>query len=92
MNNTWTQRQPANGHGQPGVINVSVLERQIVHERIARRAYEIYESRGRTDGHADDDWVQAASEEAARRARARRPYEVAPVSDSLADRVRNARL
>ena len=28
-------------------------------ERIRRRAYELYEQRGRTDGFALDDWLQA---------------------------------
>jgi Protein of unknown function (DUF2934) len=29
------------------------------HEEVAQRAYEIYESRGRTDGADADDWLQA---------------------------------
>jgi DUF2934 family protein len=31
-------------------------------ERIRLRAYEIYEQRGRADGHALDDWLQAEAE------------------------------
>ena len=31
-------------------------------EKIRRRAYELYEQRGRTDGHNIDDWVQAETE------------------------------
>ena len=31
-------------------------------ERIRLRAYELYEQRGRTDGHALDDWLQAQAE------------------------------
>lgn len=31
-------------------------------ERIRRRAYELYEHRGRVDGFALDDWLQAESE------------------------------
>jgi P-type Cu2+ transporter len=31
-------------------------------ERIRRRAYELYEQRGREDGHELDDWLQAESE------------------------------
>jgi hypothetical protein len=31
-------------------------------EEIARRAYEIYESRGRTEGSDLDDWLQAERE------------------------------
>ena len=31
-------------------------------ERIRRRAYELYEQRGRVDGFALDDWLQAEGE------------------------------
>jgi DUF2934 family protein len=31
-------------------------------EQIRRRAYELYERRGRGDGHALDDWLQAEAE------------------------------
>ena len=31
-------------------------------EQIHRRAYELYEQRGRDDGHELDDWLQAESE------------------------------
>lgn len=31
-------------------------------EQIRRRAYELYEERGRTDGHDMDDWLRAESE------------------------------
>jgi len=31
-------------------------------EQIRRRAYELYEQRGRTDGHETDDWLQAELE------------------------------
>jgi len=33
-----------------------------LHERISLRAYELYEQRGRQDGHALDDWLQAEAE------------------------------
>jgi Protein of unknown function (DUF2934) len=33
-----------------------------IEERIRRRAYELYEERGRVDGFALDDWLQAESE------------------------------
>jgi hypothetical protein len=57
------QREPEDVHdGKRATANAGVLEHQIDHERIARRAYEIYESRGRADGHADYEWVQSASE------------------------------
>ena len=44
------------------ILDVGTLERHIDAERIARSAYAIYESRGRGDGHADEDWLQAESE------------------------------
>lgn len=31
-------------------------------EQIRRRAYELYEHRGKVDGYALDDWVQAEAE------------------------------
>jgi hypothetical protein len=31
-------------------------------EKIRRRAYERYQQRGRVDGHALDDWLQAKAE------------------------------
>ena len=31
-------------------------------EEIRRRAYELYEARGREDGHVLDDWLQAEAE------------------------------
>ncbi|MFI5107881.1 MAG: DUF2934 domain-containing protein [Terriglobales bacterium] len=30
--------------------------------KIRTRAYQLYEERGRIDGHASDDWLQAESE------------------------------
>ena len=44
------------------------LADRIDHERIAVRAYQIYESQHRADGHADDHWRQAEAEYAVRRA------------------------
>ena len=34
----------------------------ISHRSIAARAYEIYEERGRHDGQADQDWMEAETE------------------------------
>jgi hypothetical protein len=36
-------------------------------ERVRLRAYELYEQRGKLDGHALDDWLQAEAEIAARK-------------------------
>ncbi len=33
-----------------------------IEEQIQQRAYELYEQRGRTDGHDLDDWLQAECE------------------------------
>jgi DUF2934 family protein len=33
-----------------------------IQEQIRRRAHELYEQRGRHDGHELDDWLQAESE------------------------------
>ena len=35
---------------------------QGIEERIRLRAYELYEQRGRRDGHALEDWLQAEAE------------------------------
>ena len=32
-------------------------------ENVRARAYELYEVRGRIDGHAEEDWLQAEGEE-----------------------------
>lgn len=36
-------------------------------EQISRRAYELYERRGREDGHETEDWLRAEAELAAER-------------------------
>jgi len=46
-------------------MNIGDLLHEIDHVRIARRAYEIYESRQRGNGDADQDWFQAEAEYAA---------------------------
>ncbi len=40
-------------------------------EKIRLRAYQLYEERGRTDGHALDDWLQAEAEILSTRGRPR---------------------
>ena len=67
-----------------------VLEQQIDDERIARRAYAIYESRDRADGHSEADWLQAESEYRSRGAGVVTAGEDAMLSRSFADRVRSA--
>jgi DUF2934 family protein len=40
------------------------MEREIenLHERIKQRAYELYEERGGTHGHHEEDWAKAERE------------------------------
>jgi hypothetical protein len=44
------------------VIRASSEDPNIVLEQIAQRAYELYEARGREDGHDLDDWLRAEAE------------------------------
>ena len=44
-------------------------------EKIRLRAYELYEERGKIEGHALDDWLQAEAEIVRRR---RQPRNVSP--------------
>ncbi len=41
-------------HGEP-----AVLDDRKLHELIARRAYELFEKRGREEGHECEDWLEA---------------------------------
>lgn len=50
-----TRLSPAQAEGREP--SVAELE-----ERIRRRAYALYEARGRGDGHALDDWLEAKAE------------------------------
>ena len=43
-----------------------------IDQQIRQRAYELYEQRGRTDGHELDDWLQAECEIKGRQAKAAR--------------------
>lgn len=38
---------------------IQISKADWTHERIARRAYELYEQRGRQEGRALEDWVNA---------------------------------
>jgi hypothetical protein len=54
------------------VVKVALIKRHIpsavagtptdLRSQIATRAYELYEQRGRSDGHTDQDWLQAERE------------------------------
>lgn len=68
-----------NGHAtlyRPGelerlVADLEMRLRDATHEEIARRAYEIFEQRGRVHGRDLDDWLQAERELRAKRQRSR---------------------
>jgi len=49
-NNENTVPNPSDGHSHD------------IHARISERAYALYEKRGREDGHAFDDWLEAEVE------------------------------
>jgi hypothetical protein len=51
------QTDPSPARPQYGTLGVTELE-----DRIRARAYEIYENRGRQDGRALDDWLDAKAE------------------------------
>jgi len=52
------------------VANVSTKLPQNLEEKIRRRAYELYETRGREEGHEQDDWLRAEAEIAGTAAKA----------------------
>ena len=39
-----------------------IVQSSDIEERIRRRAYQLYEKRGKVDGFALDDWLQAEAE------------------------------
>ena len=51
-------------HSSPNTIQQKSDDRQpqVLQERIEKRAYELYEARGATPGHALEDWTQAEAE------------------------------
>ena len=59
-----TQERPQQTQaGAPRSTNELVTTRsRPTHEQIARRAFELFEARGRADGFADRDWMQAERE------------------------------
>jgi hypothetical protein len=51
------QLQLSPAHPDLGKVGFPELE-----DRVRNRAYQLYEKRGRTHGHALDDWLQAKAE------------------------------
>jgi hypothetical protein len=42
--------------------NLTTYSKQVFEEEIRRLAYQLYEERGREDGHDVDDWLRAETE------------------------------
>jgi hypothetical protein len=47
---------------KPPTTGVSELQEFELEYQIRRRAYELYEERGREDGHEEEDWFHAKEE------------------------------
>jgi DUF2934 family protein len=62
--------KPATTMPAPSQTIYRTLESIELQEQIRRRAYELYEQRGREDGHDLEDWLRAESEVTERKARA----------------------
>lgn len=58
VSNTATPKVPARAPGVGPNAEQASKDAQ-AYERIAQRAYELYEQRGRQDGRALEDWVNA---------------------------------
>jgi hypothetical protein len=56
------QKQPVPSAPAPGQAAGRNAVRALSHEQVARRAFELYEARGRQPGHALEDWLQAERE------------------------------
>jgi hypothetical protein len=50
------------------VIPAFSLTEDVIEEQIRQRAFRLYEERGREDGHAEEDWLQAELEISSRQA------------------------
>jgi outer membrane protein TolC len=64
LSRTTAQRAPARSRTRPageqtGQTAQATREAAADHDRVARRAYELYEQRGRQGGRALEDWLNA---------------------------------
>jgi len=61
---TAVTKKPPHSHLEPAVPPTVVPQPQAtdVTELIRARAYQLYELRGKEEGHAEEDWLQAESE------------------------------
>jgi hypothetical protein len=60
-----TDRRPEEIEKKPSTLAPKSDEPTVlipIEQQIQQRAYELYEQRGRTDGHDLDDWLQAEGE------------------------------
>jgi outer membrane protein TolC len=67
LSRTTAQRTPATSHTrqageQTGQMAQAFKRAAADHAHIAQRAYELYEQRGRQEGRALEDWLQAERE------------------------------
>jgi len=46
----------------PKKLPIAINEPQELEHQIRERAYELYEERGREDGHEEEDWLRAEEE------------------------------
>jgi hypothetical protein len=66
-------RQPDEFEKEPSTLALESEEPTVlipIEQQIQQRAYELYEQRGRADGHELDDWLQAECEIKGRQANA----------------------
>jgi len=64
LSRTTPQRAPARSRTRPasektGPAEQAAWRAEVHHDRVARRAYELYEQRGRQEGRALEDWLNA---------------------------------
>jgi hypothetical protein len=59
---TQTQFPPAGMESAPTDKHTAVLSDEGLEEEIRRRAYELYEARGRAEGFDQEDWDRAKAE------------------------------
>jgi DUF2934 family protein len=66
------KKHQATQHGQSPILTAKTLAiepSRNLEEEIRRRAHELYEERGREDGHDLDDWLRAEAETTAKNAK-----------------------
>ena len=59
---TPKSKRPPSRKSPPSAASSATVKELALYERIAQRAYELYEQRGRQGGSALEDWIQAERE------------------------------